>query len=99
MTASRHQGAREVVHLVNGVDTPAVGDRARIRRELGLEGPVVGFVGSGNPWHGGDQLPALLDALGPEWRGIAVGGAVPPHPRLIATGRVVRRDLSATYPR
>jgi glycosyltransferase involved in cell wall biosynthesis len=81
-------GCARVDHVPNGVAHGFAGERDRARAELGLEGPVVGFVGSGHAWHGVDRLPALLDALGPGWHGVVVGGAAPAHPRLIATGRV-----------
>jgi len=43
--------------------------------------PVIGFVGSGRPWHRLDRLAPLLDAL-PEARAWVVGAQAPAHPQL-----------------
>ncbi|MBN2797598.1 MAG: glycosyltransferase family 4 protein [Deltaproteobacteria bacterium] len=75
-----------VRHVPNGV-LPAAGDRAGTRAALGLEGLVIGFLGSGRPWHGAGRLPALLDRL-PEATGLYVGPDAPTHPRLRAMGQV-----------
>ncbi len=78
------------LHVPNGVEPRPPGDREATRRRLGLRGPVVVFLGSMSRWQGADRLPALLDALGPRWTGLAVGdGERPPapHPRLVRTGR------------
>jgi len=84
-----------VRHVPNGT-TAARGDRDTARGRLGVSGPLLGFVGSMRPWHGADRIPALLDALGPEWTGIAAGdGPAPPadHPRLIRLGHLPEEDL------
>ncbi len=84
-----------VRHVPNGT-TAARGDREAGRRRLGVSGPVLGFVGSMRRWHGADRIPALLDALGPEWTGVAAGdGPAPPndHPRLIRLGHVPEEEL------
>lgn len=75
-----------VRHVPNGTDLPP-GDRARGRARLGLEGLVIGFVGSMKPWHGLERLPAIVDAL-PEATGLLVGeGPVRiAHPRIRSTG-------------
>lgn len=83
-----------VRHVPNGVRTHA-GDRDAARRRLGLDGLVLGFVGTMKPWHGLERLPALLDAL-PEATALVVGDgptAVPAHPRLVGLGRVAPADL------
>ncbi|MEQ1502741.1 MAG: glycosyltransferase family 4 protein [Myxococcota bacterium] len=90
-------GCARVHHLPNGITAGPPGDRGKVRRRLGLDGPVVGFVGSMHRWHGADRLPALLDALGPDWTGVAVGdGTHPParHRRLIAVGHVSHRAVA-----
>ncbi len=81
-TWARALGARDVQWLPNG-SALGTGRRERTRRRLDLHGPVLGFIGSGRPWHRVDRLPALLDAL-PEATGLLVGdGPVrPTHPRL-----------------
>lgn len=84
-----------VVTVPNGVDFRRQGDRAGARGRLGLEGLVVGFVGTMKPWHGTHLLPAILEAL-PEATALVVGaGPVPPpdHPRLRAVGYVPHDDL------
>jgi len=65
----------ERVHVVpNGVDTELFrpGPRApAVRERWGLNGgPVVGFVGSYQPWHGVQVLPALLERLLPRYPGL-----------------------------
>jgi glycosyltransferase involved in cell wall biosynthesis len=85
-----------VVHLPNGVEQGRPGERERVRQALGLTGPVVGFLGSMSAWQGADRLPQLLDALGPDWTGLALGGGpVAPagHPRLIQLGRIASDEL------
>ena len=69
--AVREAGCRadRVLHVPNGIPQHAAGARTSARASLGLDGPVVGFVGSMRPWHGAEGLPALLDALGPPWEG------------------------------
>lgn len=87
--------AERVLHVPNGVER-RVGDRDATRRRLGLDGPVLGFVGSMKPWHGVERLPALLDAL-PGFTALVAGDGpveVPRHPRLRALGRVAPRDLA-----
>lgn len=87
--------AERVRCVPNGVER-RVGDRDGARRRLGLDGPVLGFVGSMKPWHGVDRLPALLDAL-PGFTALVAGDGpveVPRHPRLLALGRVAPRDLA-----
>jgi glycosyltransferase involved in cell wall biosynthesis len=72
---------RERVHVVpNGVDTavfrPGPRDPA-VRARWDLEGgPVLGFVGGYQPWHGIHVLPALLERLLPRH----------PHLRLVVVG-------------
>ncbi|MEQ1565771.1 MAG: glycosyltransferase family 4 protein [Myxococcota bacterium] len=83
-----------VVHLPNGVEPQGPGDRQRARASLGWDGPVLGFLGSGRPWHGVDRLPALLDALGPTWAAVVIGGGpAPTHPRLRALGHRPQAEL------
>lgn len=44
-----------------------------------------------SPWQGADRLPALMDALGPEWTALVLGSgpvAPSPHPRILALGQV-----------
>lgn len=80
-----------VRHLPNGIEPRPPGDRDRARAALGLRGPVLGFLGTMKPWHGADRLPRWLDALGPEWTGLAIGGGPnppPDHPRLRKLGAV-----------
>jgi glycosyltransferase involved in cell wall biosynthesis len=65
----------EHVHVVpNGVDTELFrpGPRApAIRERWGLDGgPVLGFVGGYQPWHGVQVLPALLERLLPRYPGL-----------------------------
>lgn len=57
-------GCRRVKWVPNGV-APFVGDRARGRRMLGLDGdePAIGFVGSFKPWHGHDRLAVVAREL------------------------------------
>lgn len=83
-----------VRHLPNGTDLPP-GDRARGRSARGLNGLVLGFVGSMKPWHGLDRLPALLDAL-PDATCLSIGtGPVrTSHPRLVATGHLEGQELA-----
>lgn len=77
----------------NGVEPQGPGARARIRSELRLDGPVLGFLGSGHRWHGLERLPAILDAL-PGWTGLVVGGGpAPAHPRLRAVGHLGAADV------
>lgn len=86
-----------VHHLPNGAPTPPAHDGAALRARLGLSSRVVGFVGSFKAWHGVQRLPAILDALGPEWTGLAVGDGPQPvaaHPRLQRTGRVSPAQVS-----
>ncbi len=76
-----------VRHVPNGTAQPPPSvDRTLARGRLGVgERLLVGFVGSMKPWHGLGRLPAILDALGPNALGLAVGsgpGPVPRHPRL-----------------
>ncbi len=87
--------ADRVVHVPNGVER-RVGDRDGTRRRLGLDGPVLGFLGSMKPWHGVDRLPAILDAL-PGFTAVVAGDGpieVPRHPRLRALGRVAPRHVA-----
>ena len=86
-----------VRHVPNGVAPQQPEDPHRVRRSLGISGPVVGFVGSFKPWHGVDRLAAILDALGPRWTGIAVGvGPIAvAHPRLVCPGRIPTDQLPA----
>lgn len=91
--------ADRVRHVPNGVAPRPLGDREATRRRLGIgdDQLLVGFVGSMRPWHGVDRLPAILDALGPSARGLAIGsGPAPPrpHPRL----RLVPRVQPAALP-
>lgn len=79
-----------VVHVPNGVEPQEPGDREGTRATPGLEGLVLGFLGSLKPWHGLERLPALLDLL-PEATALVVGDGptpVPEHPRIRAVGRV-----------
>ena len=85
-----------VHHVPNGTRPQPQGNRTATRAHWGLQGVVVGFVGSLRPWHGADRLPALLDALGPRYMGLLVGSGphpVPAHPRLLRTGRVAPGEL------
>ncbi len=83
---ARNLGCERVSHVPNGVQaTP--GDR-ELGRE-GLEGLVVGFVGTNKPWHGIESIPAILDAL-PEATALMVGDGpvpVPEHKRIVSVGR------------
>jgi glycosyltransferase involved in cell wall biosynthesis len=86
----------KVVHAPNGVRVRLEGDRARVRRELGVEDKLVlGFVGSMKPWHGLERIPALLNTL-PEAVLLVVGDgptAPPAHPRILSVGRVAPDKL------
>lgn len=88
-----------VVHAANGVPPQPDVDRAAARARLGVgDAAVVGFVGSMSAWQGAQVLPALLDRLGPSWRGVAIGaGPCPPaeHPRLVRAGRVAEAEVPA----
>ncbi|MEZ4235089.1 MAG: glycosyltransferase [Myxococcota bacterium] len=75
-----------VVHVPNGVAPQGLGDRERARATLGLQGDVLGFLGSMRRWRGAARLPALLDALGPGWTALCVGPGAPDHPRIVAVG-------------
>lgn len=91
---ARELGCADVLHVPNGVEPQEPGDRDGARARLGLRGPVVGFLGTCKRWHGADRLPAILDALGPEWTALVVGDgpcAPGPHPRILRTGQVEPR--------
>lgn len=83
--------------VANGAPSePVTGGRALTTR-LGIEGLILGFVGSMKPWHGVGSLPAILDAL-PEAYALVTGVGpeeVPRHPRLIGLGHLIGRDLDA----
>lgn len=83
----RSLGCRDVRHVPNGT-APHAGERDATRRELGLEGRfVLGFVGSGKPWHGMERIPALLDAI-PDAVCLVVGPGRVEHPRVVSAGQV-----------
>jgi glycosyltransferase involved in cell wall biosynthesis len=66
--------------------TPYVGDRVATRARLGLDNRrVLGFVGSGRPWHGVERIAALLDAL-PHATALIAGEARLDHPRGVNLG-------------
>ena len=94
---ARALGARDVRHVPNGVD-PGTGDRAGARAAMALEDSfVLGFFGSGRPWHGVGRLAELLDAI-PDAVGLVVGEARVEHPRARHVGVVTEaraRDLVA----
>ncbi len=95
---ARALGAERVHWLPNGTSLPAhdPSRRRRVRTALGLEGLVLGHVGSCRPWHRVERMPALLDAL-PGATGLLVGdGPVKPqHPRLRQLGfRADPRDIA-----
>ena len=81
-------GCRNVAWVPNGV-APLVGDRARGRAALGLDGdePAIGFVGSFKPWHGHQRLGALATDL--DARLVLIGAQSQPVPD-IAPERVLR---------
>ncbi len=84
----------DVRHLPNGVRA-AAGDREGTRARLGISDRfVIGFVGSMKPWHGVEQLPALLDRF-PDAVGLCAGdGPVAlSHPRLIRLGHLPEHRL------
>jgi glycosyltransferase involved in cell wall biosynthesis len=58
-------GCTNVHWVPNGVQ-PDTGDRARGRAlmKIGDEEPVVGFVGSFQPWHGTERLAGIARAVG-----------------------------------
>jgi glycosyltransferase involved in cell wall biosynthesis len=78
-----------VRHVLNGATRDRAGDREGTRSRLGLNGLVIGFLGSNKPWHGLERIPTILEAL-PEATALVVGeGPVQPpaHPRIRSTGR------------
>jgi len=78
-----------VRHVPNGTVGGRAGDREGTRTRLGLEGLVVGFLGSLKPWHGVERIPAILDAL-PEATALVIGAGpvpIPAHPRILFAGR------------
>jgi len=88
-------GRNRVRHVVNGTSGSRSGDREGTRARLGLQGLVVGFVGSLKPWHGVDRIPAILDAL-PEATALVVGSGPVPitrHPRILVTGQVAPGEV------
>jgi len=66
--------AERVQVLPNGVDVELFfpGPRSpSVRKRWGLDGgPVIGFVGGYQPWHGVKQLPAVLERLLPRHPGL-----------------------------
>jgi glycosyltransferase involved in cell wall biosynthesis len=81
----RNLGARQVLHVPNGV-APLAGDRAGTRDRLRLaDRLVLGFVGSGRAWHGVERIAALLDAL-PQATVLIAGEARLDHPRAVNLG-------------
>jgi len=86
---ARALGAERVHWLPNGTALPPhdPSRRRRARAALGLEGLVLGHVGSCRPWHRLERLTRLLDAL-PRATGLLVGDgpARPHHPRLHQLG-------------
>lgn len=86
---ARALGAERVHWLPNGTALPPhdPGRRRRARAALGLEGLVLGHVGSCRPWHRLERMTHLLDAL-PHATGLLVGDgpARPQHPRLRQLG-------------
>jgi glycosyltransferase involved in cell wall biosynthesis len=84
-----------VRHVPNGVADFGLGDREGTRARLGLQGLVIGFVGSMKPWHGLDRIPWILQWL-PRATALVVGDgptALAHHPRIRAVGRIEPPDL------
>lgn len=82
--------AERVLHVPNGTEDRGPGDRDAFRRAHGLDGPVLGFVGSMKPWHGLARLGAIVERL-PGWTALVVGDGpvpVPVGPRVVAIGRL-----------
>lgn len=80
----------QVRHVMNGVDDHGPGDRDGMRARLGLDGLVLGFLGTLKPWHGIERLVPLIEAV-PEATLVVAGDGpvpVPAHPRIRALGRV-----------
>ena len=74
----------------NGTALEVTGDGASARSELGLDGLVLGFVGSHKPWHGLDRIGHILDRV-PHATALLVGEgphAVPRHPRIRSVSAV-----------
>lgn len=74
----------------NGVEDLGPGDRDATRARLGLDGLVLGFLGSMKPWHGVERIPWILKWL-PRATALVVGDGpveLPEHPRIRAVGRV-----------
>jgi glycosyltransferase involved in cell wall biosynthesis len=82
---ARGLGAKSVRVVRNGTGASRPGDREGTRRRLGVDGLVLGFVGSGRRWHGISSFPGILGEL-PEATLLVVGADAPPHPRIIALG-------------
>jgi hypothetical protein len=74
-------------HVPNGASVSDPGDRATTRRRLGWDGPVVGVLGSGRPWHGLARLPAIADLL-PGWTVAVIGPETAIHPRIRGLGPI-----------
>jgi len=90
---ARNRGCQDVHHVPNGVEA-GIGDRA-IGRE-GLNGLVIGFLGTNKPWHGIGRIPGILDHL-PEATALLIGEGpveVPQHPRIRSVGRTRPADLA-----
>lgn len=81
-----------VQHLPNGVSAQR-GDGSATRASLNWDGPILGFVGSGRPWHGLERLPALLEQM-PEALALVVGPTAPSHPRIRCSGQVPQAQVA-----
>ena len=89
------------VHVMpNGVDPtlfrPGASSHA-VRERWGLDGgPVLGFVGGYQPWHGVQLLPALLERLLPRHPGLCLVVVGDGRGRELLEADVARRGLGAS---
>ena len=79
----------EARHVPNGVSRQH-GDRDGTRRALGLDNAfVVGFLGSMKPWHGVEQVAAVVEAIeGAVGLVVGEGPVKVDHPRVRCVGHV-----------
>ncbi len=81
----------------NGAEVLDLPSQPEARQRLGVQGPVIGFVGSSQSWQGIGRLPAILDAF-PEAVALVAGpGPKPLHPRLKALPPLWGADKAALY--